>query len=80
MTHHLPAGKALGGTPEPEGLDPSWVRSLIERLGEEVGLVGADLMEVAPGLARDSSGTTVALAADYVRSTLDALLREQPGR
>ena len=68
------------GTPEPEGLDPSWVRSLIERLGEEVGLVGADIMEVAPGLARDSSGTTVALAADYVRSTLDALLREQPGR
>ncbi|HWO10642.1 MAG TPA: arginase family protein, partial [Polyangiaceae bacterium] len=43
------------GTPEPGGLEPSWVHALIARLGE-VGLVGADVMEVAPGLARDGSG------------------------
>jgi guanidinobutyrase len=68
------------GTPEPDGLEPRWVQALITRLGEEVGLVGADMMEVAPGLARDGSGATVALAADYVRQTLDALLRPLPGR
>lgn len=67
------------GTPEPAGLEPRWVRELIARLGDEVGLIGADLMEVAPGLARDGSGATVALAADYVRRTLDALLRSPPG-
>jgi len=67
------------GTPEPAGLEPRWVEELIARLGAEVGLVGADIMEVAPGLARDGSGATVALAAEYVRRTLDALLRKPPG-
>lgn len=63
------------GTPEPNGLEPAWVRELIRRLGREVGLVGADVMEVAPGLARRADGATVALAADYVRDSLDALLK-----
>jgi arginase family enzyme len=62
------------GTPEPGGLEPAWVRELIRRLGDEVGLVGADVMEVAPGLARAGDGATVALAADYVRDSLEALL------
>ena len=66
------------GTPEPEGLEPSWVNALIARLGKEVGLVGADIMEVAPGLARHGSVATVELAADYVRRTLDALLLSAP--
>ena len=63
------------GTPEPNGLQPAWVRELITRLGSEVGLVGADVMEVAPGRARRGDGVTVALAADYVRDSLDALLK-----
>lgn len=67
------------GTPEPGGLEPAWVKRLIARLGEGAGLVGADLMEVAPGLARDGSSATVELAADYVRETLDALLRGPTG-
>jgi agmatinase len=66
------------GTPEPNGLEPSWVRELIARLGREVGLVGADVMEVAPGLARHDDGVTVSLAADYVRDTLRALLETIP--
>lgn len=66
------------GTPEPEGLEPNWVRALITRLGAEVGLIGADIMEVAPGLARGPSAATVELAADYVRLSLDALLGLSP--
>jgi agmatinase len=62
------------GTPEPGGLEPAWVRELIRRLGSEVGLVGGDVMEVAPGLGHDGGVKTVALAADYVRDTLEALL------
>jgi len=62
------------GTPEPEGLEPGWVLELIRRLGSEVGLVGGDVMEVAPGLGHDGGVRTVALAADYVRQTLEALL------
>jgi agmatinase len=68
------------GTPEPNGLEPAWVRELIHRLGREVGLVGADVMEVAPGLARRADGATVALAADYVRDSLDALLMAPANR
>jgi agmatinase len=62
------------GTPEPNGLEPGWVRELITRLGHEVGLVGGDVMEVAPGLARRGDGATIGLAADYVRATLGALV------
>ena len=63
------------GTPEPNGLDPVWLKQLIGRLGREVGLVGADVMEVAPGLARPNhEGVTVSLAAEYVRESLDAMI------
>jgi arginase family enzyme len=68
------------GTPEPDGLAPGWVRELIARLGREAGLVGADVMEVAPGLARRGDGATVALAADYVRDSLEALLTTPANR
>lgn len=66
------------GTPEHDGLEPHWVRELIARLGKEAGLVGADVMEVAPELARHDDGATVALAADYVRDSLHALLASPP--
>jgi arginase family enzyme len=63
------------GTPEPAGLDPEFVVTLIRRLGERAGLVGGDIMEVAPPLGPDNGARTVALAARYTRETLDQLAR-----
>jgi guanidinobutyrase len=68
------------GTPEPNGLEPGWVRELIRRLARDVGMIGADVMEVAPQLGRDGGRITVELAADYVRDSLDALLAPSPAR
>ena len=64
------------GTPEPFGLEPDWVVELIRRLGREVGLLGGDVMEVAPSLTPtpDSAPRTLALAARYLRETVDAAL------
>lgn len=64
------------GTPEPNGLEPEWVVALIRRLGREVGLLGGDVMEVAPPLNRTPDGArrTIALAARYLRETLTAAL------
>lgn len=68
------------GTPEPDGLEPAFVRELIFRLGREVGLLAGDVMEVAPPLNRSPEGPrrTVGLAADYVRCTIQALVGESP--
>jgi agmatinase len=64
------------GTPEPGGLEPDFVVELIRRLGREVGLIGGDVMEVAPPLGRtpESAARTVALAARYLRETIQAVL------
>jgi arginase family enzyme len=62
------------GTPEPDGLEVDWLLTLIERLGREVGLAGADLMEVAPLLGVNGGEQTLQVAARYVRASLDALL------
>lgn len=64
------------GTPEPDGLTPDWVSALIARLGREVGLIGGDVMEVAPSLTRtpESARRTVGLAARYLRETLAAAM------
>ena len=64
------------GTPEPFGLEPDWLVELIRRLGREVGLLGGDVMEVAPSLTPtpDSAPRTLALAARYLRETVDAAL------
>lgn len=64
------------GTPEPDGLEPEFVIELIRRLGQEIGLIGGDVMEVAPRLnPTPESGTrTVALAVRYLRETLSAVL------
>jgi guanidinobutyrase len=72
------------GTPEPGGLHPAVVERIIDRVGREVGFVGADLMEVAPMLERrfDASGrgTTMPTAVRYVEASLAALLRPRgPG-
>jgi agmatinase len=64
------------GTPEPFGLDPDWVVELIRRVGRELGLVGGDVMEVAPSITPtpESAPRTVGLAARYFVETVDAAL------
>lgn len=62
------------GTPEPLGLEPDWLVELIRRLGKEVGILGGDVMEVAPTITPtpESAPRTVALAARYLLETVDA--------
>lgn len=62
------------GTPEPDGLDPEFLVDLIRRLGARAGLVGGDIMEVAPPLGPADGARTVELAARYTRETLDQLV------
>lgn len=68
------------GTPEPDGLDPEWLIALIRRLGSEIGLIGGDIMEVAPALEvpRGSVGPTTALGALYLVATIEAALAGKP--
>jgi arginase family enzyme len=65
------------GTPEPGGLEPDFVVELIRRLGRTVGVIGGDVMEVAPPLRDrpDSTERTVGLAVRYLRETFSAILR-----
>jgi arginase family enzyme len=67
------------GTPEPGGLHPEVVAKIIDRVGREVGFVGADLMEVAPALERHFDdhgvGTTLPTAVHYLDATFAALAR-----
>lgn len=67
------------GTPEPGGLEPDFVVELIRRLGDTVGLIGGDIMEVAPPLRDkpDSTERTVKLACRYLHETLAAVLRKK---
>jgi agmatinase len=66
------------GTPEPGGLTPDFVAALVRRLGAELGLVGGDLVEVAPVVACSPGGRerTLAVSARYLRETLLALLSD----
>lgn len=62
------------GTPEAGGLTPDFVVELIRRLGDTVGLIGGDVMEVAPPLRENDQ--TVRLAVRYLRETLSAITRK----
>jgi agmatinase len=64
------------GTPEPEGLTPDFVVALIRRLGAEIGMLGGDVMEVAPPL-RDEPKVTIDLAVRYLRETIGAVTRSK---
>ena len=67
------------GTPEDGGLEPDFLVTLIRRIGAEVGMLGGDIMEVAPPLRDkpDSTERTVGLAVRYLRETLGAVLGTQ---
>ena len=62
------------GTPEPDGVTPEFLVALIRRLGETVGLIAGDIMEVAPPLGAPGD-PTVDLAVRYLRETMSAILK-----
>jgi agmatinase len=63
------------GTPEPGGLTPTFVESVIRRLGAVFEIVAGDIMEVAPPLARSLGGAdrTLETSARYVMATLESI-------
>lgn len=78
---HDPAFAACTGTPEPGGLSPAWVKSLLQAAANEFCVVGCDLMEVAPGLHLEHAGEperTLGLAADCVVLQLEGLVKHSP--
>jgi guanidinobutyrase len=66
------------GAPEPNGLSPDFVRSLIARVGAAFPLLGADVVEVAPSIgSADDARRTSNVAASYMRASL-AVLADAP--
>ena len=62
------------GAPEGAGLSVAFVRALIARLGREVRLIGADLVEVAPTLGDPAAARrTVEVGARYALDSLAAM-------
>jgi agmatinase len=63
---------AACGTPEPGGLEPEHVLAVLRAVGSQFEILGADLVEVAPGLSldREAAGRTLTTAASYLRATL----------
>ena len=62
------------GAPEGAGLSVAFIRALIARLGREVRLIGADLVEVAPTLGDPGAARrTVEVGARYALDSLAAL-------
>ena len=66
---------AACGTPEPDGLLPDQVRGVIRAVGEEFSVIGADLVELAPGLSLDRglAAESIKTAVGYVQETLSAI-------
>jgi arginase family enzyme len=66
---------AACGTPEPDGLLPEQVLAVTEAVGECFHVIGADLVELAPGLSLDAklAETSVKTAFEYVRGLLRAM-------
>ncbi len=66
---------AACGTPEPDGLAPAQVSAVISAVGREFHVIGADLVELAPGLSLDRAAAerSVKTALQYVCETLAAL-------
>ena len=66
------------GTPEAGGLSVEVVDRIIERVGREVGFVGADLMEVAPLLQEQARPETLTTASRYLSTPFTALRGRRP--
>ncbi len=66
---------AACGTPEPDGLSPAQVRAVISAVGRAFHVIGADLVEVAPGLSLDPEAArrTVETALEYTYESFTAL-------
>lgn len=67
---------AACGTPEPDGLHPDHVRAVLKALGEmDVQVLGADVVELAPGLSldREASQRSIETARDYADRSLQLL-------
>ena len=68
------------GTPESGGLSPEQVESVIGALAAEFEVVGADLVELAPGLSLDprAAQRSIDTAERYSRASLAALAGGSP--
>lgn len=66
---------AACGTPEPDGLTPEQVCAVISAVGRAFDVIGADLVELAPGLSLDAQAAarSVETALQYTYATLTAL-------
>jgi arginase family enzyme len=66
---------AACGTPEPDGLTPQQVCAVISAVGQAFDVIGADLVELAPGLSLDAAAAarSVETALEYIYATLTAL-------
>jgi agmatinase len=71
-------GSAPGtGTPEPGGLTPRELLDTVRRLGRDLNVVGADIVEVAP--AYDTSDVTALLANRVVLELLNGMAQRSLG-
>jgi agmatinase len=62
------------GAPEPNGLEPAFVRALIARVAAAFPLYGGDVVEVAPPIGgEDDARRTTEVAAWYMLQTLAAM-------
>ena len=70
---------AATGTPEANGLQPSFVTTLTERITEALPMIGGDLVEVAPPLTGGRAGepeTTLTTASRYLADLIRAGRRQ----
>lgn len=67
---------AATGTPEKKGLTPTFVSTLIERVGNHFNVIGADLVEVAPVLHLEKKGEpakTLTVGSRYLLTTINSM-------
>jgi len=69
------------GTPEPGGLTREHVTAVIDALAGRYAIIGADMVELAPGLSLSSeqAETSIETATSYTRHTLALLAAPPPG-
>lgn len=68
------------GTPEVDGLQPEAVHAVLDAIADtDLDVIGADIVEVAPGLSLDraAAARTVETATAYLRAELSLLQRDE---